>query len=185
MRSQSKMPLCSSFSKARARWLMACFRVRIDLAEGLLHAVGDEDRIIAEAVVAARREGQVAVHLAVETSCISPVRQRQRQAQTNLRREVGRAVVPSVRARRAPWPCGNPSSVPPSAPNRCRARRPAQSTHRPESSASADEAARIRRGARFQDSALAAKVEPVSSGSGRCSSAAPAPVRCRGAPAVP
>src|ERR1700753_738931 len=41
-------------------------RGRRHLAEGLHHAVGDEDRVVAEAVAAARREDEMAVHLALE-----------------------------------------------------------------------------------------------------------------------
>lgn len=39
---------------------------RFYFGKGLLHAVGDKDGIIAEAVVAARREGEMAMHLTLE-----------------------------------------------------------------------------------------------------------------------
>ena len=56
----------TSFSKARARWLIRCFSSRVDLAEGLGVAVRDENRVVAEALVAARRPSQAPVHLAAE-----------------------------------------------------------------------------------------------------------------------
>src|SRR5258706_9424124 len=42
------------------------FPGRIDLGKSLLHTVGYEDRIIAEAMVAAWRKGQAAMHLALK-----------------------------------------------------------------------------------------------------------------------
>src|SRR5512146_188876 len=42
------------------------FERRIDLAEGLLHAVGDEDGIVAETAIAAWREFEMAFHVAFE-----------------------------------------------------------------------------------------------------------------------
>src|SRR5260221_447900 len=44
---------------------------RRDFAERLLHAVGNEDRIVAEALVAARREGEVAFDLTFEQHMLS------------------------------------------------------------------------------------------------------------------
>src|SRR6185312_10916156 len=42
------------------------FEVRIDFAECLIHLVGNKNWIVAEAVRAARREGQRALHFAKE-----------------------------------------------------------------------------------------------------------------------
>ena len=55
---------------------------RIDLAEGLVHADGDEHRVVAEAVVPARRPHQGAVDLAFEAFARSPSGQASDKAQT-------------------------------------------------------------------------------------------------------
>ena len=80
----AKMPLCSSFSNARARWLMACFCCGSISREGLVHAVGDEDGIIAEAVIAARRKGEMPMHFAFESFASRPDGMRQRQARRRI-----------------------------------------------------------------------------------------------------
>ena len=48
---------------------------RIDFGKGLFHAVGDEDGVIAKAVIATRREGEMAMHLAFK-GLQFPARQR-------------------------------------------------------------------------------------------------------------
>ena len=162
-----KMPLCTSFSNARARWLMACFAAGSISPKVCAHAFGDEDRIVAEAVRAARREGRGGHALRLRSisrlaSC--GARQRQRADEfgaTDRRARSSRNSLLDARHGGAKSLSGRPS-----ARNRCRARRPAPSPHRPESSASAG-ALPASAAARALSSALSAKVAPVSSGSGK------------------
>src|SRR5258706_7023466 len=64
---------------------------RIDLAEGLRHAVGDKDRIVAKTLTAARRKDEVAVHLAFE-DLHTFMRRCERQHADELRRAVAPAL---------------------------------------------------------------------------------------------
>jgi len=154
------MPECNNFSNALARWLMACFFRRIDLRESLLHAVGDENGIIAEAVIAARRETQMPVHFAFKHLRFTGRQGRCIGAQTNLAGLVERFLLPKLVMDAGHGDAENPWSAPPNAPNKFPARPSSAATHRPESSARAawrlalaEASALIR--------ALAAKVAPV------------------------
>ena len=91
------------------------FHVRIDFAEGLAPAVGDEDRIIAEAVIAARREGEVAMHFAFEGLHLAFFAIMGGIA-SDRRRRIWRtdrgASCAAIRPRCGSWRCGNPWSGP-------------------------------------------------------------------------
>src|SRR3954451_7486198 len=57
---------------------------RLDFPEGLRHAIGHEDRIVAEAFIAAGWKFQVAVHLSFKDLCFAR-RRRKRQRAHKLR----------------------------------------------------------------------------------------------------
>ena len=129
-----------------------------------------EDRIIAEAV-SRRAAGRRACRAPrLQRSCISPSGAASASAQTKLRGQVAwRRLCRSSRCTRAMAMAEILGRSAPSAPNRCRARRPA---HRPRgrNRRPARQAARLVPRPRAFSSALAAKVGPVSSGSGSPSS---------------
>ena len=147
------------------------FRRRIDLAEGLLHAVGDEDRIIAEAW--SPRGGKV------RWPCTSPsksLRSRHAASPATRRRRIWRTNRERLCRRNSSFDArhGDAEILGRSRPaRRIDARRAVQRRRRTD---------RNRRPARHDrspsaaarafSSALAAKVAPVSSGSGRPSSPA-------------
>ena len=151
----------------------AVLLLRAHLAEGTRMAVGQEHRVVAEALVAARRPDQRAVDAAGEGLDLAVRRGERQHGRRNARGAAPAWSRPSPAARPRPsaWRARNPSPVRPSAPNRCRARRRA---HRPRG--------RNRRRARQARThpprrcafriAFASNVVPVSSGSARPSSAA-------------
>ena len=80
----------TSLRNASARWLILCFSQRLHLAEGLLMPDRHEHRIVAEALVAARRPDQRAVDPALEGFDLAVVGPGDRQRAGEMR--VGRGV---------------------------------------------------------------------------------------------
>ena len=156
------------------------FLLRRHFAEGACVAVGDEDRVVTEAMLAARRKRQSSIDAAFDGLAVTV-----RPAERERADEIGRrangldARAPPTPSRYGPSPRENPSPAPPSGRNRCRARRRAPSTTRPESSASAGSPLAWA-AARALSAALAMKVSPVSSGSARPSADAPTASMPRG-----
>ncbi len=93
----------------------------LDFAKGFAHAIGHENRIVAETACAARRKGEMAVHLAFEDLRFFP-RLGHRQRANEFGGKIARVSSLSVRVRCVSSRKKNPSSRPPSAPNRCPAR---------------------------------------------------------------
>ena len=148
------------------------FLLRAHLTEGAVVSVGQEAGIVAEAERPARRKDEIAVDAALESfdMTIGPGdRQRADEPSAPRPRRAARLQAP---LRYAPSPGRNPCRRRrPSARNRCRARRRdrrRRCRNRPRAPAarSADVAARALM------SALAMKLSPVSSGSGRPNSPA-------------
>ena len=120
------------------------FAGRLHFAERLLVAVGDEDRIIAETVAAARRPNDMTVNFALEQLGL-PVRPGKAQHRDEVgaqRLAASRPAGRPARRGRAAWRWRNRASAPPSRPyrrpaprparrSRCRCRRPAPAARSP------------------------------------------------------
>ena len=195
---RSPRPRCewdgSSFTDKRRHQLAEGVRAvadrvllgRVHLAEGLLVAGGDEDRIVAEAVrrrAAARRgcrrPGLRTIRCGRRAS---RARARRRNGRCGWRRgrappaRPGPARIARLKSRSpltSPGPASGDTLGSASAQRaeKMPGRSPSASTHRPLSSASAGRPERSA-AARALRSALSMKVVPISSGSGRSSSAA-------------
>ena len=140
-------------AKARVRCEIAYFPLGLHFAERLGLAVGDEHRIVAETVAAARRPNEMPNTLPSNMR-VSPVGHARHSTEMKLAR--GPAPIPAIprrvlhRRARSAWPSRNPCPDPPSAPNRCPAHHQEHSTSSPESSASAGNPEPCRRGQRLE-----------------------------------
>ena len=145
--------------------------VRRHFAKGLLHALGDKDRVVPKPEGAAWRENEPAGNLALENQ-MGPVRaQKWRVHRQILPRHCPSPTCP-IRVRPALSPSKNPFQVRPSGPNRFRVLRrahpPQDRNHRRGLHGAGVSAAET-----AFSSAFSAKVAPVSSGSTRPSEPAP------------